>query len=139
MRRVKLLLFLCGVGALAEEFIISYEVKMQNDLLSGENYKVSKALVSRGLEGIQNGQFKVVKSCQILPEENLEAKEMQKFLKTHKEQVLDCLYSSGIELYDEAITKNLQAQSRTILKIPPKRVVAVLKNGVVDLSVLEKK
>lgn len=139
MRKAKLLLFFCGMSVFAEEFIISYEVKMRNDLLSGESYRVSKVIVPKGADGLKEGKFKVLKSCKILPEENLEESEIQKFLKLHKEEVLDCLYSSGIELYDEATTKNLQSQSKTIFKIPPKRILAVLENGVINLSVLEKK
>lgn len=138
MKRAKLLLFFYVMSASSEEFIISYEVKMRNELLSGESYRVSKVITPRGEDGLKKGKFKVLKSCQILPEEHLEEKGMQKFLKLHKEEVLDCLYSSGVELYDEATTKNLQSQSKTIFKIPPKRILAVLKDGVVNLSVLEK-
>lgn len=119
--------------------MISYEVKMDNELLKGESYKVSKVLAPKGKDGLQSGEWKVVKSCEIIPQENLGAGEMQKFLKTYQEEVLDCLYASGIKLYDEAVMQNLQARSKTIFKIPPKRVIAMLKDGIVNLSVLEKR
>lgn len=139
MKRAKLLLFFYVMNALAEEFIISYANKMHNELLSGENYKVSKVIAPKAEDGLKRGKFKIVKTCEILPEENLQDREIQKFLRLHQEEVLDCLYSSGIELYDEAVTKNLQSQSNTIFKIPPKRILVVLKNGVLNLSVLENK
>lgn len=123
---------------LAQEFIISYELKIHNELLSGERYKVSRVLVPKGEEGIKEKTFKILKSCQIVPEENVDD-QIQKFLKTHQEDVLDCLYSSGVELYDQAITQNLQSQSKTIFRIPPKRILVWIKDGVVNLSVLEKK
>lgn len=112
---------------------------MHNEILSGESYKVSRVITPRGEKWLKEGKLKVVKSCEILPKENLQEAEIQNFLKLYKEEVLECLYSSGVELYDEATTKNLQSQSKTIFKIPPRRVLVMLKDGVVNLSVLEKK
>lgn len=138
MKRARILLFWGGF-AFSQEFIISYKIKIHNELLSGESYKVSRVITPRGESGLKEGRFKIVKSCKILPEENLQEEEIQNFLKLHKEEVLECLYSSGVELYDEATTKNLQSQSKTIFKIPPRRVLITLKDGVVNLNVLEKR
>lgn len=137
MMRLSSLFLLVGVILCAEEFIISYQAKMENDLLEGEEYKVSKVLYPRGVEGLKSGEFKLMRVCEILNIENEDS--VFRSLKKNQEQVLDCLYMSGTQIYDEAMAKNLQARTRTILKIPPKRVLANVQNGVIELKVLEKR
>lgn len=141
MKKSSLTLALC-VGLGASEFLISYKAKMENDLLVGEEYKVSEVIDNKGIKGIKNGEYRVFKLCKILPtgydgQEN-ESEFVKKVLKTQRELVLDCLYSSGVKIYDEVTSRDLQAKSRTILSIPPKRVVAKYENGVINLEILEK-
>ena len=125
------------------EFIISYKAKMQNDLLVGEDYKVSEVIDSKGIRGIKEGGYQVFKICNIIPRD-YEGQEdekafVKKVLKTQRELVLDCLYSSGVKIYDEVTSRDLQAKSKTIFAIPPKRVIAKYENGVVNLGILEEK
>ncbi|MCE3046986.1 hypothetical protein [Helicobacter kayseriensis] len=123
----------------AEEFIISYRAKIKNTLFEGEEYRVSKVIDSKGSRGVKNGEFEIIKKCTFVPLGVLEQRDVEKYLKQNKDQVLECLYSSGVGIYDEVITKDLQAKSKTIFKVPPKRVIAQLKDGVIEFSVLEKK
>lgn len=114
---------------------------MENDLLVGEEYRVSEVIESRGLEGIKSGKYKVEKLCKIFPQD-YEGQEdelgfVRKILKTQKEVILDCLYSSGVQIYDEVTSKNLQAKSKTIFSIPPKRVIVKYENGIINLGILE--
>ncbi|WP_305862933.1 hypothetical protein [Helicobacter cholecystus] len=143
MKKSSLALAFCiGLGANEIEFIISYKAKMQNDLLVGEEYKVSEVIGNRGLRGIKNGEYRVLKFCKILPSEyegqKNEASFIKQVLKSHREAVLDCLYSSGVKIYDEVISRDLQARSKTIFSIPPKRVIVKYDNGVINLGILEK-
>lgn len=142
MKKLSLILLgLIGGAWGAEEFIISYSAKVENDILSGEQYKVSKVLNKRGVEGIGRGEYKIFKTCQIVPVELIgegDIEVLDWFLKRYKSEVLDCLYESGVKIYDEVIAKNSQAQTKTIFKIPPTRVIVGIKNGVIDLQVLEK-
>ncbi|RDU72114.1 hypothetical protein [Helicobacter brantae] len=125
------------------EFIISYKAKMQDDILVGEDYKVSEVIDSKGIRGIKDGDYQLFKICNIIPRDyegvEDEASFIKKVLKTQRELVLDCLYSSGVKIYDEVTSKDLQAKSRTIFSIPPKRVIAKYENGVVNLGILEEK
>ena len=135
------LAFCVGVWANEMEFIISYKAKMQNDLLVGEDYRVSEVIENKGAKGIKNGEYKVFKLCKIIPQDD-EGQEdevsLKKVLKTQREVVLDCLYSSGVKIYDEVTNRDLQAKSKTIFSIPPKRVIAKYENGVLNLGILEK-
>lgn len=125
------------------EFIISYKAKMQDDLLVGEDYKVSEVIQSKGINGIKKGDYEIFKICKIIPRDYEGQEDEQSFikkvLKTQRELVLDCLYSSGIKIYDEVTSRDSQAKSRTIFAIPPKRVIAKYENGVVNLGILEEK
>ena len=136
------LAFCVGVWANEMEFIISYKAKMQNDLLVGEDYKVSEVIENKGAKGIKNGEYKVFKLCKIIPQDyegqEDEVSFVKKVLKTQREVVLDCLYSSGVKIYDEVTSRDLQAKSKTIFSIPPKRVIAKYENGVLNLGILEK-
>lgn len=141
MKRISLACWMmcCGGVLLGEEFIISYRAKIENSLFKGEDYRVSKVIDAKGSRGLEKGSFKVIKECQITPLESLDQDGVERFLKQNKERVLECLYSSGVKIYDEVMTKNWEARSKTIFKIPPKRVVVILSDGMVKLSVLEKK
>ncbi|WP_300642461.1 hypothetical protein [uncultured Helicobacter sp.] len=136
------LAFCVGVWANEMEFIISYKAKMQNDLLVGEDYRVSEVIENKGAKGIKNGEYKVFKLCKIIPQDyegqEDEVSFVKKVLKTQREVVLDCLYSSGVKIYDEVTSRDLQAKSKTIFSIPPKRVIAKYENGVLNLGILEK-
>lgn len=136
------LAFCVGVWANEMEFIISYKAKMQNDLLVGEDYRVSEVIENKGAKGIKNGEYKVFKLCKIIPQDyegqEDEVSFVKKVLKTQREVVLDCLYSSGVKIYDEVTNRDLQAKSKTIFSIPPKRVIAKYENGVLNLGILEK-
>lgn len=143
MRKCSLALALCvGVWANEMEFIISYKAKMQNDLLVGEDYRVSEVIENRGVKGIESGEYRIVKVCNIVPRDyegvESEASFVKKVLKTQRELVLDCLYSSGVKIYDEVTSKDLQAKSKTILSIPPRRIVVKYENGMLNLGILEK-
>lgn len=131
-----------SLGLGASEFIISYKAKIKNDLLVGEDYKVSEVLENKGTKGIKNGEYRVFKLCKIIPQsyegQEDEASFAKKVLKTQREVVLDCLYSSGVKIYDEVTSKDLQAKSKTIFSIPPKRVIAKYENGILNLAILEK-
>lgn len=131
-----------SLGLGASEFIISYKAKIKNDLLVGEDYKVSEVLENKGTKGIKNGEYRVFKLCKIIPQsyegQEDEANFVKKVLKTQREVVLDCLYSSGVKIYDEVTSKDLQAKSKTIFSIPPKRVIAKYENGILNLAILEK-
>lgn len=131
-----------SLGLGASEFIISYKAKIKNDLLVGEDYKVSEVLENKGTKGIKNGEYRVFKLCKIIPQsyegQEDEASFVKKVLKTQREVVLDCLYSSGVKIYDEVTSKDLQAKSKTIFSIPPKRVIAKYENGILNLAILEK-
>ena len=115
---------------------------MQNDLLVGEDYRVSEVIENKGAKGIKNGEYKVFKLCKIIPQDyegqEDEVSFVKKVLKTQREVVLDCLYSSGVKIYDEVTSRDLQAKSKTIFSIPPKRVIAKYENGVLNLGILEK-
>lgn len=141
MKKSSLALLLC-VGLGASEFIISYKAKMQNDLLVGEDYKVSEVIAKKGDKGIEEGEYRIIKVCNIIPKDyegvEDEANFVKKVLKTQRELVLDCLYSSGIKIYDEVTSRDLQAKSKTIFSIPPKRVIAKYENGILNLGILEK-
>ena len=136
------LAFCVGVWANEMEFIISYKAKMQNDLLVGEDYRVSEVIENKGAKGIKNGEYKIFKLCKIIPQDyegqEDEVSFVKKVLKTQREVVLDCLYSSGVKIYDEVTNRDLQAKSKTIFSIPPKRVIAKYENGVLNLGILEK-
>ena len=136
------LAFCVGVWANEMEFIISYKAKMQNDLLVGEDYRVSEVIENKGAKGIKNGEYKIFKLCKIVPQDyegqEDEVSFVKKVLKTQREVVLDCLYSSGVKIYDEVTNRDLQAKSKTIFSIPPKRVIAKYENGVLNLGILEK-
>ena len=136
------LAFCVGVWANEMEFIISYKAKMQNDLLVGEDYRVSEVIENKGAKGIKNGEYKVFKLCKIIPQDyegqEDEVSFVKKVLKTQREVVLDCWYSSGVKIYDEVTNRDLQAKSKTIFSIPPKRVIAKYENGVLNLGILEK-
>lgn len=143
MKKSSLALAFCaGVWANEMEFIISYKAKMQNDLLVGEDYRVSEVIENKGAKGIKNGEYKVFKLCKIIPQDyegqEDEVSFVKKVLKTQREVVLDCLYSSGVKIYDEVTSRDLQAKSKTIFSIPPKRVIAKYENGVLNLGILEK-
>lgn len=143
MKKSSLALAFCvGVWANEMEFIISYKAKMQNDLLVGEDYRVSEVIENKGAKGIKNGEYKVFKLCKIIPQDyegqEDEVSFVKKVLKTQREVVLDCLYSSGVKIYDEVTNRDLQAKSKTIFSIPPKRVIAKYENGVLNLGILEK-
>lgn len=143
MKKSSLALAFCvGVWANEMEFIISYKAKMQNDLLVGEDYRVSEVIENKGTKGIKNGEYKVFKLCKIIPQDyegqEDEVSFVKKVLKTQREVVLDCLYSSGVKIYDEVTSRDLQAKSKTIFSIPPKRVIAKYENGVLNLGILEK-
>ncbi|ANV97707.1 hypothetical protein BBW65_02305 [Helicobacter enhydrae] len=129
-----------GVFAMAieGEFILSYRAKMVNDFLEGEEYKVSRVLSPKGKQGLQNGDFEIVKTCKIVTEENAEGLSgLQNILKRNQDKILDCLYGGEVSVDDEVVTLNLQAKSKTILKIPPVRVVAIFEGGVLELNILD--
>lgn len=115
---------------------------MKNDLLVGEEYKISEVIENKGVTGIKDGGYKVFKLCKIVPQEYEGAEDerefVKKILKNQKELVLDCLYSSGVKIYDEVTSRDLQAKSKTIFQIPPKRVIVRYENGVLNLAILEK-
>ena len=143
MKKSSLALAFCvGVWANEMEFIILYKAKMQNDLLVGEDYRVSEVIENKGAKGIKNGEYKIFKLCKIIPQDyegqEDEVSFVKKVLKTQREVVLDCLYSSGVKIYDEVTNRDLQAKSKTIFSIPPKRVIAKYENGVLNLGILEK-
>ena len=143
MKKSSLALAFCVVVWANEmEFIISYKAKMQNDLLVGEDYRVSEVIENKGAKGIKNGEYKIFKLCKIIPQDyegqEDEVSFVKKVLKTQREVVLDCLYSSGVKIYDEVTNRDLQAKSKTIFSIPPKRVIAKYENGVLNLGILEK-
>lgn len=119
-----------------QEFIVSYRAKMQNDSLSGESYQISKAL--NPWMGSDRMSVKVVKICTIMIENATEEDQIQKMLKTHKESILECLYSSGVKIVDESITRNLEARSKTVFEILPRHIFVTMDNGMMEVKILER-
>ncbi|WP_156923045.1 hypothetical protein [Helicobacter pametensis] len=119
--------------------MISYRAKIKNTLFVGEEYRVSKVIDSKGTRGLKDGSFKVFGVCHLTPKMSLEKKEIGRFLKENQEGVLECLYASGVKITDNVVMRDLQARSKTILAIPPRRVIASLKDGIVELKILEKR
>lgn len=119
-------------------FIISYELLLKNDVATGEKYSISEPLKARML--------KPDYTCEIdnTLEEDLDFESpelidmyLKLLLQTHKDEVLECLYKSGVKLRDDGVSEGFRAKSKTFFSLPPTFVQASLKEGYVNLVVLK--
>ncbi|RAX54003.1 hypothetical protein CCY99_04790 [Helicobacter sp. 16-1353] len=136
---MKILVFALFMGILIanDEFIISYKALVENHILIGEEYNVSKALSL-------SKDYKVIGICDFIPESHktndMESNENSfRILKENKDIVLDCLQKYlHIKIRDDARFINNALHSKIAFELQPQRILAVFDGNKMNIQIIEK-
>ncbi|WP_104697800.1 MULTISPECIES: hypothetical protein [unclassified Helicobacter] len=123
-----------------KDFIISYKFLLNNQIPQGEKYNISEPLRTMKKNMVLDYQC----SVDIFLSDDIEVPDvldilLKELLWSHKDEVLDCLYKSGVKIRDDGFSNQNMAQSKTLLVLPPKWVRVSLQNGFLIIKVFKEK
>lgn len=122
-----LCLFLLVGGILnARELIFSYRLAIKDGVILNEDYYFSPIMQER------KRKFSPYRNCEILHEANSE----NEFLKTYKEEILECFFKWGVRLEDRSKATNLVGNFVSVLSIPPTRIYVEFERGIAKIYYL---
>lgn len=120
-----------------KDFIISYQFLLKNEMPSGEKFSISEPMVNR--------QMSVSYECKIDSVVNEDFDDdgvldilLKLLLEYHRDEVLECLYKSGVMLREDGISEKNRSNNKTLFSLPPTYVRTSLENGFLKILVLEK-
>lgn len=120
-----------------KDFIISYQFLLKNEIPQGEKFNISEPLVSRKM----NVNYECEIDNRVVDEDYDEDAVLDILLKLlleyHKDEVLECLYKSGVVLREDAITEQNRSNNKTLFSLPPTYIRTSLENGFLKVLVLK--
>ena len=132
MRIIFRLLLLVVIAQSGDEFIISYEAIMKNQILLGEEYNIVKSLTT-------SDKYIIVGRCDFIPNQIEAESNLIEILKNNKEMVLDCLHkninakvSDNVSFIDNAVN------FKTKFEFKPHRILAFFDGNKIDIKFIEK-
>ena len=129
--RFAFLFILMGCFSFGSEYIFTYRIATKNGFVISEEYNFSKAMMnSRDFGFFRNAK----KSCEIVHQ----ARSERAFLKTYKQEILECFFNWGVKLEDRTKNINNKSISNTYLAIPPTRVEVEYEKGIATIWQLVK-
>jgi hypothetical protein len=120
---ILLLVFAFFIDASEKEFIISYRVVVQNNKVLSEKFN---AVLSMNQSNLQKGKkivdidckgFKIVKNCIIY----------------NQDKITQELFKIGILVNDSQTKKTFNIDTKTVLVLPPTRVIIKIKEDFVTI------
>ncbi len=120
-----------------KDFIISYQFLLKNEMPIGEKFSISEPMVNR--------QMSVSYECKIdsainedFDDDSVLGILLKLLLEYHKDEVLECLYKTGILLREDGISEKNRSNNKILFSLPPTYVRTSLENGFLKILVLEK-
>lgn len=121
-----------------KDFIIAYKFLTKDEVPQGEKYSISEPLTPL------KPSMKLEYQCQIdvAVGDDIEMPEvldilLKDLLGHYKEEVLDCLYKSGVKIEADSLVVDNKTKNKTLLSILPTRTRASLQNGFLILKVFK--
>lgn len=120
-----------------KDFIVSYKFLLKDEVPVGEKYNISEPLVS-----MKNPSFIYQCSIDVFLDDDMSGMGvldmlLKELLQYHKEDVLECLYKSGVEVKDESMSNNNASKNKTLFTLLPKRIRVSLQNGFLIIKVFK--
>lgn len=123
-----------------KDFIVSYKLLLKNQVPKGEKYNISEPLQAMKKSMVLDYQC----SLDVFLSDDIDVPDvldilLKELLLQHKDEVLDCLYKSGVRVRDDSLSNQNVAQSKTLLVLPPKWVKVSLQNSFLIIKVFKEK
>ena len=119
-----------------KDFIISYQLLIQNEVPTGDKYDISEPLVKKNLQMSYECEIDVGLEHDDEIPEVLDIL-LKILLKQNKDRVLECLYKSGVKVRDDGVSQKNMSQNKVLFTLPPTYIRAGIEDGYLKLWVLK--
>ncbi|CBG40137.1 Putative periplasmic protein [Helicobacter mustelae 12198] len=124
---------------LEKDYVISYQFLLKNEVPQGEKYNLSvpvSAMRGRVLDYTCEIDVNVTEDVE---QPGLFSALLSYLLRQHKDDVLECLYKSGVKLREDSAGDKNAIQNKILFTLPPTWVRASLQNGYLILKIFKEK
>ena len=128
MKIIFKILLLAMIAQGDDEFIVSYKAIINNQILIGEEYNITKSLTT-------SKKYSIVGKCDFIPNDIEAESKLIDILKANKEMILDCLHKNiDAKIRDDVKYINNMVNFKTKFEFWPHRILAVFDGNKINIK-----
>lgn len=132
MKIIFKILLLAMIAQGDDEFIVSYKAIINNQILIGEEYNITKSLTT-------SKKYSIVGKCDFIPNDIEAETKLIDILKANKEMILDCLHKNiDAKIRDDVKYINNMVNFKTKFEFWPHRILAVFDGNKINIKFIKK-